>query len=258
MNYFLSISFILTQIVSLCYFTNAQNSGVKIKVYYPGETENSSPAKSAPKLNPLDKPNRIKWNYTLLSRGVLLFNYERLLSGKLGVEAGLGFTRRDYLFESIILTDNINYRDNGKIYSGAAAEVAVRFYPSMNEDGTGFFMSSGFSFRKYTYPATYVNRYATGGYYGNVTTSSPVTYNLNYNFKDVQLKAGYVYESLWSEEILSEVYFGFGLRYATFAKVSQETNYDVNGNFLSEKYVVKNQNMFLPQFLLGMKMGLPF
>src|SRR5690242_14058998 len=43
--------------------------------------------------------NNIKWNWSLLGRGVFLMDYEFLINEKLTGEGGLGLTYRDPVFE---------------------------------------------------------------------------------------------------------------------------------------------------------------
>ncbi len=93
--------------------------------------------------------NMIKWNSSLIGRGALLINYERLFKPKLSFEVGLGPTYRDFEFEFNGFYNKDWTNDGGtKIKLGFMAEGGLRFYP-VEGDMEGIYIQGSLRYRKY-------------------------------------------------------------------------------------------------------------
>src|ERR1700722_9966426 len=83
-------------------YMQGQNNGATIHVFTPNEqnTVTPPPPTRAHKdsMRKMDK-NCIKWNWSVLTRGVFLINYEIYISNNLTAEVGVGICYRDFLFE---------------------------------------------------------------------------------------------------------------------------------------------------------------
>jgi hypothetical protein len=183
--------------------------------------------------------NAVKWNWSLLARGVFMLNYERELKPWVSVEAGLGLCYRDIMFEGMdefLLQDNVMYSDEATAVIKPAVEGRVRFYPFQLNDMEGFYCSLG-----------YLNRN-----YQTETAIEQETYETTYQFNESQFLIGWQYESWWLNNILADVYFGVGLRgYETSTYESQYANG-------STDYVRVDDKGSKPAFYLGFKLSVPF
>jgi hypothetical protein len=214
-----------------------ENTSTKITVFKP---EDSGPTNAAA-AKPTEYVNCIKWNYTALSRGVFLMNYEYILQKKLSAEVGLGLTFRDFLFEAFHGSYFSDLNSTAKF--GFAIEGGIRFYPKEVNEFEGFFVSPIVSYRSYSVPQTTEP----------TSNNQPLTtFEAGYNFTDVQFKIGYSYESLWDVDLLGELYAGVAMRYATV------NYYDLNYVNGAAEYTATKAKLQLPQLLLGFKFGLPF
>lgn len=187
--------------------------------------------------------NLIKWNYSLLTRGVFLMNYEYSFSDKFTVEGGLGLTYRDYIFEWIkqdVFTD----------YTGAKAnfcgEAAIRFYPREHNDFEGVYLSPVISYRKYSFN-NQEERYSTVVGYNS-------TFLPGYSFLDFQFKFGYQYEGWLSWDVVSEFYIGFAYRNVTF-KYYEQQEPAPGSSFSYYTYKATTKKESYPHPLLGFKLG---
>ena len=174
----------------------------------------------------------IKWNYSLLPRGVLLFNAEQVTGNYLSIEAGAGLTYRDYIFEMSLY--DFYYTDfSEETNIGYAVEGGLRIYPSGSDDLYGFYINPAISYRSYSITSIY---------------SVSKTYDLGYEFLDIQFKIGYQDEG-WMWDVYYDYYFGVGYRKAAYWELVE------NGNNLPEKVQMQRE---IPQLLMGIKIGVPF
>ena len=220
-----------------------EEKSTKITVFKP---QDNSPT-TAPNAIPQQDMNCIKWNYSLLARGVFLMNYEFPLQKKISAEVGLGLTYRDYIFE----VSHSNYFDNGNTATtgkfGLAVEGGIRLYPKDFDNFEGFFVSPVISYRSYSTPTSFSSNTGT-------QTLSSSSFTPGYHFVDLQFKIGYSYESLWDDDLLGEIYAGVAIRNATVSYYA--TN--INSTTLATQYVATKEKLQLPQFLFGFKFGIPF
>lgn len=237
-----------TYIIFICFFILprvgfCQNDGgaTKITIFKP---EDAKPVTTGNPADRLQEKNNIKWNYSLLSRGVFLLNYEFYLNSKLTGEVGAGLTLRDYIFEAFkgqFFLDNYSYGASSN--PGFCGEGGIRFYPKGFDNFEGVFLSPIISYRNY----------ALGSQSLSSNRTTKTSFVPGYKFLDLQFKFGYQYESIWSEDLYGEIYIGFALRKATV-------------NYLQESYNINNTVIYTPteakesfaQPLFGFKIGVPF
>jgi hypothetical protein len=214
-----------------------QDNSVKISVFKPEEKT------SKPVPPPQELQNYIKWNYSLIGRGVFLLNYEKPVAKLFSTEVGVGVTYRDFIFESFYdrYTPKFVSQSAGL---GFALEGGARFFPAGFDNFEGFFLSPVISFRRYNVP---VDEKLIQG-------NSATTLKQGYDFTDLQFKIGYAYESWWFDDIVSEFYAGVAMRYAT-SRYYTEGSYTPNGQ---QTLIPNTVNFKYPQFLMGMKIGVPF
>jgi hypothetical protein len=235
------IAYILVLIfLSECCFSQ-ENNTTKITIFQPGGVK----AEDVPK--PPPNTNLIKWNYSMLSRGVFLMNYEFVLTDKLTGEAGVGLTYRDFIYETMKNESLLEYR-NPKV--NFALEAALRFYPKKHDGFEGIYLSPAISYRKYAFDKQ-VELYGNGNYAGYSSTFYP-----GYSFVDLQFKFGYQYESWWVDDMITDFYIGFGYRSATSKYYELST---VNGGYSSSTIITPvTKSESYPQPLFGFKLGVAF
>lgn len=216
----------------------AQDNSTKITVFKP---EDSKPTTSAG-IQPANYVNCIRWNYSLLGRGVFLMDYEFLFQKKLSIEVGLGLTYRDLFFETFRPNYFLDQTVNPQF--GYALEGGIKFYPKEVNEFEGFYVSPMVSFRKFNLPETFTSN--------NAINQPLSSFNTGYNFTDLQFKIGYSYESIWDVDLRGEVYAGVAMRYA---KINY---YEATSNNNGTQYTATTTNLKLPQILVGLTLGLPF
>jgi len=210
-------------------------SSTKITIFQPGGV------KAEDEKKPLPNTNLIKWNYSLVTRGVFLMNYEFILTDKLTGEAGVGLTYRDFIFEVMKYDIITNYK-NAKV--NFAAEAALRFYPKGSKNFEGLYLSPGISYRKYSFDA---QQQLYGNYSGYSNTFYP-----GYSFTDIQIKFGYQYESYWIDDLTTDFYIGFGYRNA------MTKYYELSSGNYNTVVAPVTKNDSYPQPLFGFKLGIAF
>jgi hypothetical protein len=246
---------LLVLFVGLSICLNAQNNGATIQVFHPNQQQGGyQPVTKAHKdsMRYMDK-NSIKWNWSLLTRGVFLINYERYIGGNFSIEIGAGLTYRDFLFEFTKslggdtikgFSGNTDISDFGSASPKECGEAGLRYYPSGYDNMEGVYLEATVSYRSYSFPnPTYQPVVGGSGYVPG------------YNFLDEQFKFGYVASS-WASDITGEFYVGIGWRNAT-VNTYEDATYLVN---YTPVYGYKPITLHLdyPQFLLGFKLNYSF
>lgn len=219
-----------------------ENGSTKITVFKP---EDSKPT-STGALHPSADLHCLKWNYSVLSRGMFLVNYEFTLQKKLTAEVGLGLTYRDFLFEA---THNNSF-DNSSLVGkyNFGGEAGIRFYPRDHDNFEGVYLSPMISYRKYSL-TTSTDMYSNIQYVNTISSFTP-----GYNLLDLQLKFGYQYESIWDWDLLSDFYVGVAIRNATVNYYETVQNPTTGGT----EHVSTQKKIQFPQFLFGFKFCVPF
>ena len=236
-------------------YLNAQNNGATIQVFHPSQQQGGyQPVTRAHKdsMRFMDK-NSIKWNWSLLTRGVFLINYERYIGANFSVELGVGLTYRDFLFEFTKslggdtikgFSGNTDASDFGSASPKACGEAGLRYYPGGYDNMEGVYLQGTISYRSYSFPnSTYQPVMGGNGYVPG------------YNFLDEQLKFGYV-SSGWASDITGEFYVGIGWRNAT-VNTYEDTEYVINYNMV-RGYKPITLHLSYPQLLLGFKLNYSF
>ncbi len=226
-------------------FGFAQNEKTDAYQYVPPNQE--APSKLVlPKH--VDK-NCIKWNYSLLIRGVFLMNYEFKITDKLTGEAGLGLTYRDPVFEAFQLHPYA-FRSSlatppGNTVLKPCAEAGIRYYPGFFNDFNGVYLSPAISYRT----CSFKDPLKSG-----LNGAFPYSYNAGYSLLDFQLKLGIQYRGFWRRGILTDIYAGLAWRYAMVNELVEVRNAPLyNASYQKYTSVVNYTVM-----LLGFKTGLPF
>ena len=221
----LSLIFVVFTINS---FSQTKDS-TRVFIYEPFKSGQTIDPKKDIKVN----KNCIKWNWSLLARGVFAFNYERLISSQLSYELGAGLTYRDYMYE--LGQGNDDFIDgSSKVSLGKFMEGSLRFYPKEG-DLEGFFVSPFIRFRNYNIE----------------TILEDINYSAGYKMTDIGFNIG-VQREAWYTGIMVESYFGVAYSY----RVADQPYVDNNG---TTSLVIQNKsNKWIPIFTLGFKIGLPF
>jgi hypothetical protein len=191
----------------------------------------------------------IKWNYSLLARGVFLMNHEFFVRDKVSGEVGLGVTYRDPIFELLNLHP-YKFRSNAASpYNNTVmhlcAEAGIRYYPQTFDNFNGFYISPTISYRYYSFKDP-----LRSGLNGGI----PYSYNAGYSLLDFQFKLGFQNENFWKSHRLTDVYIGLALRYATIDQLAETRN----GPAYIATYQAITTNISYTVVLLGFKIGLPF
>jgi len=214
--------------------------------YAPFSTKTVDPQKDIK----IDK-NCIKWNIGILSRGVFLFNYERVISEHFSIEAGVGATYQDYFYGlnsdlettgSSLFNDNSNTKNQQVIKPGFAIELSPRIYP---RDGymEGFYFAPIFRFRKYNY------MYDSPQFYNDSTNMYQTikgSQNLGHTSTEYGFLIGYQTDQSYWYDMTWDYYFGVSYRTNSYKDLSY------NGTSLT---LINKQNT-IPTILFGIKVGL--
>jgi hypothetical protein len=192
--------------------------------------------------------NVIKWNASILSRGVFLLNYERAITDNFSLEVGAGVSYQDFLYgeskninsETSSLMINGQTINDKTISPGFALEISPRYYPQSN-DMDGFYFSPFARIREY-------NATITDPQFHNDSTKTYQTFKGTYNFgqltTDYGLLIGYQTEVWdWYQKFTVDYYFGVSYR----TNIVKDTKY--NGSMLT---IIDKQNSF-PTILIGAK-----
>lgn len=239
----------------LCLFSQAQNNGATIHVFQPNQQTSYSTVTPAHKdsMRRADR-NSLKWNWSLLTRGVFLINYERYLGSNLSLEVGAGITYRDFLFELTKsvggdtveqFSSNTNTSEFGSASPKLCGEVGIKYYPGGFDNMEGVYLEATVSYRSYSFPnPTYTPLIGGTGYVPG------------YSFIDEQFKFGYT-ASNWFSDFTTEIYIGIGIRNATVNSYQDVTTYNQFQDPV-EAYKPITLHSTYPQPLLGFKIGYPF
>ena len=149
------------------------------------------------------KKNVIKWNLSVIPRGIFQFNYERLINSHLTLEGGFGLTYFDYMLVlgsvfSISNKDLYFPTENTTITPGLAFEFAPRIYPTVG-DLEGFYLSPIGRFRYYNITALDPDNMHKG------------SYDYGYNVSELGFTIGFQNEG-WFWDVMHDWYFGVGYR----------------------------------------------
>jgi len=178
--------------------------------------------------------NAIKWNYSLLTHGEFMINYERELKPWVSFEGGLGLCYKDFIYEGVSThEEDFNIFDNQEYQIRPGFEARVRFYPHQLDDMGGFYCALGYINRNYAYD----------------TNVSDVVYHSKYGFNEAQFLIGWQYDSYWFRNVMADLYFGVGMRSYTTDLIGYNED-----NVLG----INHDNGKTPVIYLGYKLTVPF
>jgi hypothetical protein len=198
------------------------------------EKKKKALAKNIFKINPLEAID-----------GAFPVFYERVLSPKFSVEAGLGVTTTSSTFGALrtLLSESNEYEGLYKGKTGMMFKLGVRYYASKDDDapdGTYFALESQikqYKFDAYQYESIGGGRLVTGPY-------NPTTIN---NTDIIRILFGYQSEN--TSNFTWDTYIGLSWRKHTF-----------NGWYQDEgtRPVLGSISTYRPVFLCGVKIGICF
>jgi hypothetical protein len=219
--------------VSIATFSQSKDS-TKVIIYEPFKSGQTLDTKKDIKID----ANCLKWNWSLLGRGVFALNYEHLLSTQLSFELGAGLTYRDYFYETGKGEDGIGESSKDKVDLGTYFEGNIRFYPGEG-DLEGFYISPFLRYRSYNIQSLIEN----------YSTSKESYYSNGYKISDVGFNIGVQRES-WLSGVMIDYYFGVAYRHF----VADNSYYD------STKEIVlqEKSDTWQPAITLGCKIGFAF
>ena len=224
------------------------NTSARITVFKPGDNSNGPKQLSHKDSLAGHDHNCIKWNCSLLVRGVFLVNWEFRATGNLTVELGLGLTYRDFIFEATHsdMADNngntIGFGDNvGEPGINVCGEGGVRYYLSGFDNFEGIYIAGTISYRPYSFPNS-----SDIALYGGSQVPG-------YDFLDGQFKIGYQTTGYYSD-FTYDIYAGIGYRSATVKYYGTLTNSNT-GQTIG---VPQTLTEAFPQLLFGVKIGFAF
>jgi hypothetical protein len=195
-----------------------------------------------PKVKPVysDK-NYLGWNLYLLGRGAFVLGYERILHPKHALNIDVGLTYRDFIYEGI----NTETLESGSAKTGHYVAASYKFYPKDYSDfDGGVYLSPGFINRSYSvsYDVTY----------NNGVSSRTTKVDGSYSMTEYLFKMGYVRESDWFDDLISDFYIGVGSRSIT------RNTYDVVSTGNVDKIVTGTTTKRVPALYVGLKIGFTF
>ena len=267
----------MNKIISLLVFfliSQASFGQVKVQVFDGNGSEAETKSTRDYSLN---DQNLISLNTYLLGRGIFALSYERVFSPKHSLAFTGGLTYRDLIFEQFNKDDidGSNNKSNSyqvsktgtKSQAGYMFDISYKFYPKSYDDFEGFYLSPGFIYKHYSYKdkispnALNGNSYSYTYNYSNTLKDieQPVTYNLS----ELSFKLGYMYESWWYDDLMIDVYCGFGYRMASITgyEAVQVPDPDAPSMFPTYyNYQLKATTTTIqyPCVYLGAKFGIPF
>jgi hypothetical protein len=229
--------------------------------------------------------NMLKWNISLLGRGVFMLNYERSIGKNISIEIGAGITYSDFIFTQYYdvgsfkkqaYASNINSSGNTVItslmktpfqgatkFAGYAVELNPRYYFNKAEFD-GFYVSPFLSYSKYNYGVTVEEE--TGTSYSSFNSRS-IT-DLYYTFTDLGFKIGYQlspgdyyssrYRSAWfgnSDNFYYDFYFGAAYRNVNLMTL-KKTEVQGYTNTITYSEFLETFNTF--RIMGGVKFGFVF
>lgn len=209
------------------------DSSNKVVVYKPFNLKDTAEVELEKEI--IQEKNMLKWNYSMLFRGVFLFNFERYLKRKLSFEIGVGPAFRDFFYE--LSRENNAYIDNNIIVkTGIMLEGGLRYYPVEGDMG-GIYISGSAKYRKYNSYSEIILGNAPG-----------YTVNTGYQMSEVCFIAGKQWE-YYSHRFTYDAYLGVAYGTSSYNDILQDAS-----NLYYAKKITKNA----PRILIGCKFCLPF
>lgn len=211
---------------------------------YTKKTKDQKTSKSSIKHN-------FQWNWSLITRGAFVVNYEYKINNYLSAEAGLGLTYVDLMsigfYERIVQDEEVKTLDedeSAEIKGGYYASAAIKIYPKEMEDFEGLYIQPTIRYRTYNLGDSKFAYYDSS--IGNNINEKSFT--INYKATDLALMFGYQIEG-W-QDIMYNTYIGLGYTMKTIEHpVANTTTKQLE---LGKTY----EN--IPNVFVGFSLGLTF
>lgn len=190
--------------------------------------------------------NVLKINPLLFFRGEIPVYYERAITHRLSLEAGVGVTLRNYLALSFTGDDADDFGAGTEIIPRLSFNAGFRYYFADDIEPQGAYGQISFAHLNYTKD---IRTKGPTGEFSDVTLRDDRTYN------DVRLLFGYQMLSI-NSNWLFDVYCGPAFRDRFNVKV--EEHLDLTGDRPKWAYNVTESKDQTVAFFLGVKVGLGF
>lgn len=177
----------------------------------------------------------VKLNPLMFLRGDVPIYYENNFSSNLSLEAGVGFTLKDYLKNSFSdsVWDMYNLDTEEKMKIGYSFRIGVRYYAAnFGFEPEGLYFGLNYRYQKYQSTLT------------SVGSLDAMDEDLQITNGDVFLSVGFVF--LFEENAFIDPYMGFGFRSRSYDKVS------LNG----ASYQIEQEDDIVPLFVAGLKFAI--
>lgn len=188
--------------------------------------------------------NVVKINPLLFFRGEIPIYYERAITHKLSLEAGLGVTLRNYLALSFTGDDADDFGAGTEIIPRLSFNAGFRYYFSDDLEPQGGYGQITFAHLNYTKD---IRTKGPNGQFTDVVLRDDRTYN------DVRFLVGYQMLSS-NSNWLFDVYAGPAFRDRFNVKVQERVDFTTD-NFT---YTVEESKDQTVAFFLGVKIGMGF
>lgn len=229
--------------------------------------------------------NMFKWNFSMLGRGALIFNYERVINKHFTIEVGFGPTYSDFIFAQYYdigvfrkggaSTTSTNYNtgtttttglvatplENATKFVGFSAELNPRYYFD-KEEFEGLYISPFLAYSKYNYGVTIEEQTNQNGIYG--ITPRNFT-DLYYTFFDLGFRMGYQFSPSEyyshvrrynNDRFCYDIYWGAAYRGVNFNTLMKTETTDPSGTTVTYSEFLQTFSLF--RIMVGVKMGFTF
>jgi hypothetical protein len=241
MNLARFVTFSLFVLIFCQFRVFAQRDSVRVRVFDGSEQPPTTYSSS------YDDKNYLRMNLYLIARGAFVLGYERILHNKHALSIDAGFTYRDFIYEFATNDADFEFEDV-QVDVGHYLEIGYKFYPKDYQDFDGtVYLSPGFISRAYNISQEVVYNNNAGN---NVIRSVDVGYGMN----DAFLKLGYVTEGRLLDELIADIYVGFGYRQTKSNSYEVTDNTSGSGQELRTYEKIKNA----PSIYLGARIGFSF
>ncbi|MBL7950292.1 MAG: hypothetical protein JNM62_01115 [Flavobacteriales bacterium] len=190
--------------------------------------------------------NVVKINPLLFFRGEIPIYYERAITPKLSLEAGIGVTLRNYLALSFTGDDADDFGAGTEIIPRLSFNAGFRYYLTDDLEPQGAYTQISFAHLNYTKD---IRTKGLNGEFTDVKLRDDRTYN------DVRLLFGYQMLSSNSNWMF-DVYGGPAFRDRFNVKVQERL--DLTGERPTWAYTVEESKDQTVAFFLGVKIGMGF
>lgn len=188
--------------------------------------------------------NVLKANPLLFFRGEIPLYYERALTHRLSIEAGVGITLRNYLNLSVLGDDADDFGAGTEIIPRASFRFGVRFYFEDDIEPQGLYLQPELGYLSYS---KFIREKGPDGQFTDRRNRDDRVYN------DLRMYLGYQMLSSTSNWLF-DLYGGIGVRDRSMSIVEEEIMLPSE----LRTYYTKEVNDLVPVLFLGVKVGVGF